>query len=80
LQIKGDSNKKKLRVFFSCFSWGNINVKELMDTLSYGGFHKMALKNSIFGISEMIKSAFITLQLPGIKKFIPEITADDLSR
>lgn len=51
-----------------------------MDMLSYSGFRKMALKNSIFGISEMIKSAFITLQLAGIKKFIPEITADDLSR
>jgi hypothetical protein len=51
-----------------------------MDTLSYGGFHKMALKHSVFGISEMIKSTFITLQLAGIKKFIPEITADDLLR
>jgi hypothetical protein len=40
----------------------------------------MALKNSIFGISEMIKSVFIALQLAGIKKFIPEIRADDLSR
>ncbi|XP_023702617.1 L-2-hydroxyglutarate dehydrogenase, mitochondrial isoform X3 [Cryptotermes secundus] len=62
------------------YGWGDINIKELMDTLSYGGFRKMALKNSIFGISEMVKSAFITLQLAGIKKFIPEITADDLSR
>lgn len=62
------------------YGWGDINVKELMDTLSYGGFRKMALKNSVFGISEMIKSAFITLQLAGIKKFIPEITANDLSK
>jgi hypothetical protein len=51
-----------------------------MDTLTYGGFHKMALKNSVFGISEMIRSAFIRLQLAGIQKFIPEITVHDLSR
>jgi hypothetical protein len=51
-----------------------------MDTLTYRGFCKMALKNSMFGMSEMVKSAFIRLQLAGIKKFIPEITARDLSR
>lgn len=51
-----------------------------MDTLTYGGFRRMALKNTMFGMSEMMKSAFIRLQLAGIKKFIPEITAHDLSR
>ncbi|KDR08345.1 L-2-hydroxyglutarate dehydrogenase, mitochondrial [Zootermopsis nevadensis] len=62
------------------YGWCDVDVKELMDTLSYRGFQKMALKNSVFGISEMIKSAFITLQLREINKFIKEITADDLSR
>jgi len=62
------------------YGWGDFDVKELMDTVTYSGFRKMALKNSIFGMSEMMKSAFIRLQLAGIKKFIPEITAHDLSR
>jgi hypothetical protein len=69
-----------LILHFICCRWGDIDVKELMDTLTYGGFRKMALKHSMFGISESIRSAFVRLQLAGIKKFIPEITVHDLSR
>jgi 2-hydroxyglutarate dehydrogenase len=64
----------------SCFSWFDINPKELIDALSYRGYQKLAFRNVTYGIQEVMKSFFSRLQLKDLQKYIPEITAADISR
>ncbi|RZC35557.1 L-2-hydroxyglutarate dehydrogenase, mitochondrial-like, partial [Asbolus verrucosus] len=60
------------------YSWFDINFKELFDSLSYSGFQKLALKYTGYGIQETMKSAFTSLQVKDLQKFIPEITSADV--
>jgi len=60
------------------YDWKSINAKDLMETLSYGGFRKMALSNWRMGLGEihrsLSKQAFVT----ALQKLIPAITTHDL--
>lgn len=62
------------------YKWTDINVLELFDTLRYAGFLKMASKYIAFGFGEMMKSAFIPLQIKDLQKYIPNIGEFDVSR
>lgn len=62
------------------YSWSDINLFELADAIRYPGFVKMASRFVSAGLSEMAKSAFISLQIKELQKFIPEITAADVVR
>lgn len=62
------------------YAWSDLNVPDLFDTLSYGGFRKMAAKNWQFGFSEMAKSALIPLQARELQKYIPAIGEFDMTR
>lgn len=46
----------------------------------FPGFRKMAFKHIITGFGEVMKSAFISLQVKDLQKFIPDITAEDIQR
>lgn len=61
------------------YKWSNINLFELFDALRYPGFLKLAIKHYRYGISEMFKSALVSLQAPHVQKYIPEINEFDLS-
>uniref|UniRef100_A0A0P5L0Q2 L-2-hydroxyglutarate dehydrogenase, mitochondrial n=1 Tax=Daphnia magna TaxID=35525 RepID=A0A0P5L0Q2_9CRUS len=43
------------------YSWGDINLRDLADSLSYRGFQKLALKYASFGVQEIVRSAFVGL-------------------
>lgn len=60
------------------YKWTNVNLLELFDSLRYPGFLKLAAKHFRYGISEMVKSSLIALQVPHIQKYIPDITEFDL--
>lgn len=62
------------------YKWSDIDVGELMSTLGHSGFRRLALKYTSYGSSEVLKSAFIGLQVKDLQKFIPEITANDITR
>jgi 2-hydroxyglutarate dehydrogenase len=62
------------------YTWFDINPKELIDALSYRGYQKLAFRNVTYGIQEVMKSFFSRLQLKDLQKYIPEITAADISR
>uniref|UniRef100_A0A1A9Z0Q4 L-2-hydroxyglutarate dehydrogenase, mitochondrial n=1 Tax=Glossina pallidipes TaxID=7398 RepID=A0A1A9Z0Q4_GLOPL len=62
------------------YKWSDVNVFELIDALRYPGFIKLASKNLGFGLKEIIKSAFINLQMKDLQKFIPDITEYDVCR
>ncbi|KAK2702943.1 L-2-hydroxyglutarate dehydrogenase, mitochondrial-like [Artemia franciscana] len=62
------------------YGYGDINLRELFDALKYPGFQRMALKYALFGMGEMMRSIFISLQLKELRKYIPNIDAKDISR
>lgn len=56
-----------------------INMLELIDTLRYPGFLRLASKHFRYGLSELFKSTMIMFQAPHVQKFIPDIYEFDLS-
>ncbi|XP_071439552.1 L-2-hydroxyglutarate dehydrogenase, mitochondrial [Hetaerina americana] len=62
------------------YRWRDIDFSDLLDALKYPGFQKLAFKYAVFGMGEMIRSAFIGLQLKELRKYIPHISAKDIKR
>lgn len=62
------------------YRWRDISLSDLFDTLSYRGFRRLAIKYIGFGLSEMSKSALISLQLKELQKYIPGIVSSDIRR
>ncbi|XP_060531757.1 L-2-hydroxyglutarate dehydrogenase, mitochondrial [Cylas formicarius] len=62
------------------YRWSDINLSELMDALLYPGFIKMALKYPKAGLREILKSWVPSVQVKELKKYIPVITVEDVSR
>ena len=60
--------------------WRDIDLGDLADALSFRGFQKLAVKYAVFGMGEMLRSAFIQLQLKELQKYIPEVGSADISR
>lgn len=60
------------------YNWYNINPLDLIDSLAYRGFRKLAIKHFWFGVKEMVKSSMVSFQAPHIQKFIPDILDIDL--
>ncbi|KAG8231005.1 hypothetical protein J437_LFUL010021 [Ladona fulva] len=60
--------------------WSDFDIPDLLDALKYPGFQKLAFKYASFGMKEMIRSAFIGLQLKELRKYIPQISAKDITR
>nr|XP_018902806.1 PREDICTED: L-2-hydroxyglutarate dehydrogenase, mitochondrial isoform X2 [Bemisia tabaci] len=62
------------------YRWWDFKFSELKETLFSRSFQKLAFKYFAFGTSEMLKSIVIGLQVKELQKFIPDITARDISR
>lgn len=60
--------------------WRDVDLADLADALSFRGFQKLALKYAAFGMGEMLRSAFIRLQLKELQKYIAEVGSGDISR
>ncbi|XP_046388041.1 L-2-hydroxyglutarate dehydrogenase, mitochondrial [Ischnura elegans] len=62
------------------YRYRDIDFSDLFDALKYPGFQKLAVKYAVFGSGEIIRSAFISLQLKELRKYIPNISAKDIKR
>jgi 2-hydroxyglutarate dehydrogenase len=62
------------------YSWTDINLGELFDALKYPGFLRLVSRFMVAGLKEMSRSAFMSLQVKELQKFIPEITVADVRR
>lgn len=62
------------------YKWSDINVIELIDSLRYPGFIKMASRYVTAGMKEVAKSMFTSLQMKDLQRYIPQITEYDVSR
>jgi L-2-hydroxyglutarate oxidase len=56
----------------------DINIKDLLEVLTYSGFWKMAMPNMKEGIKEMIRSVSKQAFLQSLQRLIPELTEKDI--
>jgi len=57
---------------------GDMNLSDLLETLSYSGFWRLSLKHWTMGLGEMVRSASKTLFTKALQRLCPEIQKDDL--
>ena len=60
------------------YSWKNFNPRDLFETLTYGGFLKLAYRNLGEGLKEIHRSFSKKAFTRSLQRLIPEITQDDL--
>ena len=60
--------------------WRDVDLRDLIDALRFRGFQKLAWKHVSFGFQEILRSAFIRLQLKELQKYIPQVEFSDISR
>jgi len=60
------------------YTWGDINFRDIWETLSYPGFARLALGNIPTGISELVRSLSPALFARDLSKLTPGITAEHL--
>lgn len=61
------------------YSWGNVQLGDLMESLSYGGFLKIAAKNWKTGLGEIHRSISKSAFVAALQRLIPEINAAQLT-
>lgn len=61
------------------YTWGNINLKDIWDTLTYAGFWKFSAKYWREGWDEILRSASKSYFVSSLGRLIPEIKAEDLT-
>lgn len=62
------------------YKWSDVNLVELWDALRFPGFLRMASGFVGAGLMEILKSAFIPLQMRDLQRYIPEISEYDVQR
>jgi (S)-2-hydroxyglutarate dehydrogenase len=60
------------------YSWGVIDRKDLLETLRFRGFHKLAAQYWKYGASEMVRSASKELFARALQKLVPAVEAKHL--
>ncbi len=62
------------------YSWSDVNLKELFDTLCYPGFIRMAGRHCRTGLMEMWRSLSKAAFVRALQQLVPDIQAGDLIR
>jgi (S)-2-hydroxyglutarate dehydrogenase len=62
------------------YTWGKINGHDLLETLTFPGFWKLATKYIGEGSKEMYRSIFKSAFLKSVQELVPEIQSEDLIR
>ncbi len=60
------------------YSWKDFSFRDLFETLTYSGFHKLAWKNFGEGMKEIHRSFSKSAFTHSLQRLIPEIQSDDL--
>jgi (S)-2-hydroxyglutarate dehydrogenase len=56
----------------------DFNLRDAVETLTYPGFWKLAVKHSDQGLQEILRSIFKPLFVKSLQELIPEVQSDDL--
>ncbi|CAN5360144.1 L-2-hydroxyglutarate oxidase [soil metagenome] len=60
------------------YTWGDFSARDLFETITYSGFHKLVRKNFGEGMKEIWRSFSKSAFTKTLQRLIPEITSDDL--
>ncbi len=60
------------------YSWGNIRLGELVESLRYSGFRKLVLRHWRMGLGEVQRSLFKAAFVTALQRLIPDVRAQDL--
>ncbi|KAJ8721443.1 hypothetical protein PYW07_002218 [Mythimna separata] len=60
------------------YKYTDFNMKDFKEIIGFSGFRKLAMKYAGFGIKEMTRSIFTSLQVKQVQKYIQEITSADV--
>lgn len=61
------------------YRWGNINLRDLWETVRYSGFQRLAAKHWRTGLGEMWRSVSKQAFVAALQRLVPEITAEQLT-
>ena len=62
------------------YSWFDVSVKETWESVTHPGFQSLALKYSRHGLEEIRRSIFVRRQLQHVRRLMPGIRAQDVTR
>jgi L-2-hydroxyglutarate oxidase len=62
------------------YDWRTVRLAELLESLSYSGFFRVASQHWRTGLSEIKRSLFKSAFVKSLQKLIPEVKAEDLVR
>lgn len=62
------------------YSSSNISIKDTLEWIRYPGFYKLATSYWRFGLTEIIRSIILPLELRQLQKYIPDLEMKDLKR
>ena len=60
------------------YTWRDINGRELMDTLRFPGFRRLAVRHWRMGLGEMWRSANRRAFVTALQRLVPEVQLEDL--
>ena len=61
------------------YSWGTVRVGDLAESLTYGGFLKLATRHWQMGVGEIKRSLFKSAFVKALQRLLPEIRSEDLT-
>jgi len=61
------------------YSWGKVRMGDLVESLTYGGFLKLATRHWRMGMGEIQRSLFKSAFVKALQRLLPEIQASDLT-
>ncbi len=61
------------------YSWSNVRMGDLAESLTYGGFLKLATQHWRMGLGEIQRSLFKSAFVKALQRLLPDIQASDLT-
>lgn len=58
----------------------DVNVKDLVDALSYRGLRKLMFKYFMFGVGEYYRGIIISAQVKQLQRYVPSLKLEDVER
>ncbi|XP_053567084.1 L-2-hydroxyglutarate dehydrogenase, mitochondrial [Bombina bombina] len=58
----------------------DFNARDFFEAITYSGLRKLVLKNLSYGIGEIYRACFLSAQVKGLQKFVPELSVSDVQR
>ena len=62
------------------YSWGHVNLRDLIEAASFPGLWHLGLKHWRFALGEMFRSLVLPAQMKDIRMYLPEVKSSHLRR